>query len=468
MKHKSVLSNIFAASRLSVQLIILAGFTACGNDPSGIEDNENAGAISENLPISPNNKVIYEVNVRNYSPKGDFAGLEKDLPRLQELGIDILWLTPIHPTGEKNRNGSKGSPYSVKDYKKINPDFGNQTDLKSLIEAIHKAKMEIYLDWVGNHTAWDHPWVSEHPDYYASQNGKRPYSPDGWTDVVQLDYSNPTMCAAMIDAMKYWVREFDIDGYRCDYATGIPLDFWKKAKAEINAIKPLLWLEEGENTAYLETFDYDYAWNFNDRLNEFGKDGDIEKLKSACNALFNDTHYADKGRMIYLANHDLDAYDGTVFSRLGNKALPLTVLYFTIHDMPLIYNGQEIGVNQSIGLFDVNLIPWTPVNPTMSALFKKLTRLKRSQPALESGKNRGTLAFYSTDNDQVLAFSRKRDNNEVLVVLNFAANPVNFKFTNAAPDGSFSNYLSAAGKQTFDTPETISLAANGYAVYVKE
>ncbi|MDR0413262.1 MAG: hypothetical protein LBH61_05640 [Dysgonamonadaceae bacterium] len=447
-------------------IVLLSGFAACGNDPSGEEEKGNTGSVSGNLPLTPNNKVIYEVNVRNYSPKGNFAGLEKDLPRLQELGVDILWLMPIHPIGEEKRSGTKGSPYAVKDYLKINPDFGDESDLKSLVAAAHGAKMEIYLDWVGNHTAWDHAWVSEHPDYYASQNGIRPYSPEGWNDVVQLDYSSQNLRTAMIDVLKYWVREFDIDGYRCDYATGIPLDFWRKAKAEINAIKPIVWLEEGEDAAYMEVFDCDYAWNFNDRLNEFGKEGDIEKLKSACSALFSDNRYAGKKRMIYLANHDLDAYEGTVFSRLGNKVLPLTVLYFTIHDMPLIYNGQEIGVNRSLGLFDLNPIPWTPVNPTMSALFKKLIRLKRSQPALESGKNRGSLVYYSTDNDQVLVFARKKAGNEVVVILNFANSPASFRFTGAVPAGDFSNYLEPPAKQIFDSSETVNLPANGYAVYI--
>ncbi|MDR0799631.1 MAG: alpha amylase C-terminal domain-containing protein [Dysgonamonadaceae bacterium] len=440
-------------------------FVSCG-DNGDDPDPVNPGT-SDNLPITVNNRVIYEVNVRNFSLQGNFAGVEAALPRLRELGVDILWLMPIHPIGEKNKGGTKGSPYSVRDYLKINPDFGTESDLKSLIAAAHKAKMDVYLDWVGNHTSWDHVWVSEHIDYYASKNGQRPYSPEGWNDVVQLDYSNQNMRAAMIDALKYWVREFDIDGYRCDYAIGVPLDFWTKARAEVDAIKKIGWLEEGENTNYLAAFDYDYAWNFNDRLNDFGKDSDIAQFKAACNALFSNSKYADKGRMIYLTNHDLEAYDGTVFERYGDKVIPLTVLYFAIHDMPLIYNGQEVGANKRTDLFNVSLIPWTPVNPTLSVLFKKLTKLKHTQPALESGKNRGTLSYYETDNDKVLVFARKRGNNEVIVMLNFSPAPGTFHFTGTAPAGEFTNYL-GSGKQSFNTANVVSLAANGYAVYVKE
>jgi glycosidase len=444
--------------------LFLTGFaflcTACKNDPKPDE------TPSPEYTILPNNKVIYEVNVRNYSAQGNFAGLEKDIPRLKELGVDILWLMPVHPVGEKNRIGSKGSPYSVKDYLKINPDYGTASDLKSLVAAAHKENIEIWIDWVANHTAWDHPWVAEHLDYYASQNGKQPYSPNGWNDVVQLNYANQNLRSAMIDAMKYWVREFDIDGFRCDYASGVPLDFWQKAKTEIETIKKITWLNEGDNANYMDVFDFDYAWAFNTALNDFGKNNEPAKLKSACNILFNNAKYQTAGRMVYLTNHDLNAYDGTVFTRFGNNLLPLTVLYFTIYDMPLIYNGQEIGANKVMGLFDVNPVPWTPVNTAVQNLFKKLTLLKRSQPALENGKNRGELVFYNTTNDRIFAYSRKSPTNEVLVMLNFSNAPVSFKFNGAIPAGKFTDYF-ASGQREFNASDDVQLTANGYAVYLK-
>ena len=448
--------------------ILLIGllFTAfsCENGSNG--QGKDPGKPETELPVSADNKVIYEVNVRNYSTQGNFAGLEKDLPRLKELGVDILWLMPIHPIGVKNRIGSKGSPYSVQDYLKINPDYGTATDLKSLVSAIHKNKMEIWLDWVGNHTAWDNMWVTEHPDFYASQNGQKPYSPSGWTDVVQLDYTNQNMRTAMIEAMKYWVKEFDIDGFRCDFATGVPLDFWERAKSEVNAVKKITWLAEGDDPAYMSVFDFDYAWAFNTALNDFGKNQDITKLKSACKDLFNNPAYKGKGRMVYLTNHDLNAYDGTEFTRLGDNVIPLSVLYFTIYDMPLIFNGQEIGANKSMGLFDVNPVSWTPVNPTIQTLFKKLTQLKRSQLALANGKNRGALNFYDVTDANIVAYSRKTADNEVLILLNFSKAPVNFRFSGTAPDGTFSNYLTNE-KQTFGTTQNISLPAKGYAIYTK-
>jgi len=445
-----------------IGLITLFSFSCKENNPK-----PPVPPTEDTSPITEQNKVIYEVNVRNFSAQGNFAGLQKDLPRLHELGVDILWLMPIHPIGIKNRLGSKGSPYSVQDYLKINPDYGTESDFKALITAAHDLKMEIFMDWVANHTAWDNVWVTQHIDYYASQNGQCPYSPNGWTDVVQLDYTNQSMRRAMIDAMKYWVQNFDINGFRCDYATGVPLDFWQTAKTEINAIKPIFWLAEGDNANYMTTFDCDYTWTFISQLNQFGKDGFVPNLKSACNTLFSNVQYANKMRMVFLTNHDINASDGTEFTRFGNYVLPLTVLYFTIYDLPLIYNGQEIGANKVMGLFEINPVPWTLVNPTMSNLFKKLIALKHTQPALESGKNRGTLVFYDTTNPQILVYSRKRAENEVLVILNFSSENVSFNFNSAVPSGTFTDYLKTNTTQEFSASKSVNITANGYAVYVK-
>lgn len=417
-------------------------------------------------PISKNHRVIYEVNVRNFSAGGNLAGVQNDLPRLKDLGVDILWLMPIHPIGEQNREGTFGSPYAVKDYKAVNPDYGTLADLKALVKAAHDMNMEIWLDWVANHTAWDHSWAKDHPLYYAEKDGIRPYSPQGWNDVIQLDFNNSEMREAMIDAMKYWVAEADIDGYRCDAATFVPLDFWQQARSEVDKVKKITWLEEGDAAAYIPAFDYDYAWSFNTRLNEFGKSKDVTALKQACTGLFSNKVYADKGRMVYLTNHDLNSHESTEFTRYGNNLLPLMVLYFTIYDMPLIYNGQEIGYNKQMSLFNSDVINWTNVNQPVNTLLKKLTRLKRTTPALESGVGRGTLYTYTTDQENIYAYVRKKGNSETVVLLNFADQPVTFKFIGNRPEGSFTNYFEG-GKIEFGTNSSLSLPANGYAVYVK-
>lgn len=448
-------------------LLLVIALIGCSSDPDydspATTDNPDDQEVSL---ISKNNRVIYEVNILNFSSEGTFSGVEKDLPRLKKLGVDILWLMPIHPIGVENKAGTLGSPYAVKDYKAINPTFGTLADFKSLVKAAHAANMEIWMDWVANHTAWDHVWVKDHLNYYAEKNGQRPYSPENWTDVIQLDYTNAAMRMAMIDALKYWVSEVDIDGYRCDAASFIPLSFWKEARTEVNKLKNITWLAEADKAEYMEVFDYDYAWDFNSKLNDFGKDKNMTTLTEACKALYNNSNYASKGRMVFLTNHDLNAYDGTEFVRYGDALLPLTVLSFTIYDMPLLYNGQEVGMNKSMGLFDVSKVQWTPVNQTVSGLIKKLTALKRTQPALESGAGRGTLTVHKMTSDKVYAFSRKKGNSEVVVLLNFSAAPVNVRFNGTVPSGSYSNYFKSETIE-FSAQTSIALPANGYAVYVK-
>ncbi len=452
---------------IKILTLVLTAFltlSSCSSD-----DNEDIWIDipnSEVKPVTAHNKVIYEVNVRNYSAEGNFKGLENDLSRLKDLGVDILWLMPIHPIGEENREGSLGSPYAVKDYKAINPDYGTAADFKSLIAAAHALDIEIWIDWVANHTAWDHKWVSNHLDYYAEKDGQRPYSPENWKDVVQLDYNNANMCAAMIDAMKYWVSEFNIDGYRCDAATFVPLSFWKEARAQVDAIKPITWLCEGDNASYMDAFDYDYAWGFNTAMNNFGKSNDVAGLVNECKNLFNNTAYANKGRMVYLTNHDLNAHDGTEFARYGSSVLPLTVLSFTIYDIPLIYNGQEIGMNKAMSLFEPSLVEWSPTNKIYLNLFEKLTQLKRTQPALEDGANRGALKIYPTNKEKVFVYSRTKGDNEVLVVLNLGKVATKFKFTEDIPSGRFKDYLNNTYKE-FSAEEGITLFENGYAVFVK-
>jgi Glycosidases len=448
----------------TIFILLFIGLIGCSSNPDII--NPDTPDNQETTLISKNNRVIYEVNVLNFSTEGTFTGVEKDLPRLKELGVDILWLMPIYPIGEKNKAGTLGSPYAVKDYKAVNPNFGTLADLKSLVKAAHTVGIEIWLDWVANHTAWDHVWIKDHLDYYAEKNGIRPYSPNDWADVIQLDYNNAAMRTAMIDALKYWVSETDIDGYRCDAASFIPLSFWKEARTEVNKLKNITWLAEADKPEYMEVFDYDYAWEFNSDLNTFGKEKNVATLISSCQKLFNNSAYSSKGRMVFLTNHDLNAYSGTEFERYGDALLPLTVLSFTVYDMPLIYNGQEVGMNKSMGLFDVSKVQWSPVNQTVNNLIKKLTKLKRTQSALESGAGRGTLTTYQMTSDKVFAYSRKKGSNEVLVMLNFSTAPVNVRFNGQAPSGSFSNYLKTESLE-FTSQTTITLPANGYAVYVK-
>ncbi|MDR1973840.1 MAG: alpha-glucosidase C-terminal domain-containing protein [Bacteroidales bacterium] len=464
-KQQTQITGALAVIR-NLSFVIVLAFYGCNKTPDPAPKDD-----TQTVTVLPKHEVIYEVNVRNFSPQGNFAGVTAEIPRLKDLGIDILWLMPVHPIGVQNRTGTKGSPYSVKNYLEINPDFGTAEDLKILVTSAHQNKIKVLIDWVANHTAWDNVWVNEHIDYYATINGQRPATPAGqnWTDVVQLDYTNANLRTAMADAMKYWVQEFGIDGFRCDYVSGVPVSFWQQAKSAIDPADTLIWLAESDSPQYMNVFDYDYAWGFSDKLNLFGENKNVSALKNACLALFNNTNYANKSKMVYITNHDLNAYDGTEFTRFGANVFTMTVLFFTIYDMPLIYNGQELGINKSMGLFDVNKVPWTSVNQKMKTLVKNMIDLKHSQPALENGQHRGSLTFYNTDkNTDILSYSRKKENNDVLIILNLSGNAVKFKFDENAPNGTFSDWLSSnESTLEFSANTEITIAANGYQIWVK-
>lgn len=457
--------NTETMNRIKIIALLLVSLLALG---SCSDDNERRWAHKPNdqvKPISAHNKVIYEINVYAYSAEANFKGLEKDLPRLKELGVDILWLMPIHPIGEENRSGTLGSPYAVRDYKGLNPDYGTEEDFRSLVNAIHALDMEIWLDWVANHTAWDNWWVDEHLDYYAEKDGQRPYSPPGWNDAIQLDHSNPQLLDAMAEAMIYWISEFGVDGFRCDAADFVPLDFWRGLRAKVDAVKKVTWMSEGSDPAYMEVFDYDYAWGFAEALKKFGEDNDVAQLVKESKDLFSNPAYKDKGRMVYITNHDLNAYEGSEFRRYGDNVLPLTVLSYTIYDMPLIYNGQEIGMDKSMNFAEISPVEWNPTNKVFVDLHKKLTQLKRTQPALEDGTNRGELKIYPTEDKNTFAYSRIRGSNEVLVILNLGDAPARARFTGEVPEGEFKDYLHNTYKEF--AAEGIPMHGNGYAVYVK-
>lgn len=300
------------------------------------------------------NATIYEVNVRQYTPEGTFAAFQKHLPRLKELGVDILWLMPINPIGEKNRKGTLGSYYSVKDYKDINPEFGNKNDFKNLVDEIHKLGMYVIVDWGANHTAWDHNWVINHPEYYTKDSLGNFVPPVAdWADVVDLNYDNTDLRKEMIDALCYWIKDFNIDGYRCDVAGMIPTEFWNNAREELDKIKPVFMLAEWETPDLHEkAFEMTYAWEIHKLLNSIYKGEkspeDLKDLIVNDKRKFQDYAY----RMLFTSNHDENTWNGTEFERLGEAAEMFAALTYVIPGMPLIYNGQEAGFNKRLEFFE--------------------------------------------------------------------------------------------------------------------
>lgn len=410
----------------SVLFTLAALFIVTGcNEP--VKDLASESSVFTH-PEWAKNANIYEVNIRQYTQEGTFNAFREHLPRLEKMGVEILWLMPIHPIGEKNRKGTLGSYYAVKDYKGINPAFGTLKDFKSLVKEAHQRDMKVILDWVANHTAWDHPWTQKHPEWYTKNeegNFKPPVK--DWSDVIELDYTKEGLRQEMTEAMKYWVDEANIDGYRCDVAGMVPMDFWVNVRKELDQIKPVFMLAEDNSPNMHKAFDMTYGWDFHFLMNEvatgdtsassLGKQLKREKEK------FN----ADDYRMQFTSNHDENSWKGTVKERMGANAKNFAVMAATIGGMPLIYSGQEAGLDKRLEFFEKDPINWEKL--PLESFYTTLLKLKKTNKALWNGSSGGQLIRLSTSKAQdIFAFKRVRGEHEVLVILNLSdkSQPVEF------------------------------------------
>lgn len=371
-------------------------------------------------PVAPDwakNSTIYEVNIRQFSKEGTFKSFQQHLPRLKELGVDILWLMPINPIGKLNRKGTLGSYYSVKDYVDINPEFGTKEDFKTLVDEIHNHGMHVIIDWVANHTAWDNKWVKTNPEFYTKDSSGNfvPPVPD-WSDVIDLNYDNKELWKEMISALKYWVSEFDIDGYRCDVAGMVPIEFWNEVRTELDKIKPVFMLAEWDTPemhkfAFDMTYDWDLHKIFNGVYAKERNSSDIIK-----HILNDQKKYPDYAyRMQFTSNHDENSWNGTEYERLGKAAEVFAVLTYVIPGMPLIYNGQEIGFNKRLEFFEKDSIIWK--ENKFEKLYKNLNELKERNKALWAGIESGSIDFINNNND-ILIIRRSKENKEVIGFFN--------------------------------------------------
>lgn len=400
--------------------------------------------------------VIYEVNLRQGTPERNLKGITKELPRLKDLGVDILWLMPIHPISELNRKGTLGSYYAVADYKKVNPEFGTFDDLKAFVDSAHNLGMKVILDEVCNHSGCDNNWVASNPDFYARNEKGEMFGPFDWTDTYKFDYSNPAMRAAMIDALKFWVREADIDGYRADVAMEVPTDFWERLRQELLSVKPVFMLAEASKPELtVAAFDADYNWPMKDLFNAIANTkgvndyarkhkSDLPKksaadidilLKKQANEYPSDTY-----RMNMVTNHDLNSWEGTEFDRYGNSLGAFAVLSYTLPGMPMMYTGQEVGNTRAFEFFEHDTVPSYTANEH-TAFYKMLNSLKHQQRALDAGVTGGRMIRYSTSSPDVYAFSRTLPDSEVFVIANLSDKKSPLKFTGvnfeaSTPDGA--------------------------------
>lgn len=373
--------------------------------------------------------TIYEVNIRQFSETGDFEGFRKHLPRLKDLGVDILWLMPIHPIGEKNRKGSLGSYYAVKDYYAVNPEFGTMDDFRQLVREIHDMGMYVILDWVANHSAWDNDLVNTHLEWYSKNEdgGFQPTPWYDWSDIIDFDYAQPGVRRYMTDALKFWVEETDVDGFRCDVAGFIPIEFWEQARKELDSIKPVFMLAEWESRdLHKKAFDMTYSWSLYDAMHDVYTGHRTVSVLHEYFAHHVNTFPANAFRMLFVDNHDKNSWEGSSFEVFGEALDAFIALTVVADGMPLIYSGQEAGLDRKLAFFDADPIAWQD-HPT-GELYKKLFQLKHDNPALWNGKWGGETIEIKTDNpEQVLAFARKNEDNLVIYVANFSGKKADFK-----------------------------------------
>lgn len=413
--------------------------------------------------------VMYQINTRAFTKEGTFKAAEKHLPRLKELGVDILWIMPINTIGVKNRKGTLGSPYSVKDYYTVNPEFGTMDDFKHFVAEAHKLGFYVILDWVANHTAWDNELQSKHPDWY-DKDWKGDFRPTpwwDWSDIINLNYNSPELRKYMTEAMKYWVKEADIDGYRCDVAGFVPVDFWNNLRKELDQIKPVFMLAEWESRDLHEyAFDMTYAWTWHEKMVPIAK-GKVNNLSGLfVYYSWNESSFPKDGiRMVGTSNHDQNAWEGTDQETWGNAFNAVTVLTVVGEGMPMIYNGQEAGLNKRLKFFEKDEIIWR--NHPNNEFYKKLFKLKKSNSTLLNWGHNATMNLVPNSKpDKVFSFARMNDKDKIFVVLNFSNLPQTVTFKETLYHGDYTEYFTGK-KAKMDANTKMVLTPWSYHVFVK-
>lgn len=466
----------------SVAAVLLAAFGLAATPvvphpalaPSRVRAPLAIAADSVVHPAWSRHAVIYEINVRQYTPEGTLVALQRHLPRLKALGVDILWVMPVQPIGVKNRKGVLGSYYSISDYTAVNPELGTEADFKAFVAAAHHQGMRVLLDWVANHTAFDHKWIGPHPDWYVRRpDGTIINARDGeghdtdWTDVAELNYDNPQMRDAMISDMRWWLDRTGIDGFRCDVASGVPTDFWIDARRALRTSRPdLFMLAESEDPHLHAAFDMTYGWELHHLLNDVAQG---KQKTSALDAYFakDDSLFPrDAYRMYFTSNHDENSWNGSEFERMGANHLPAFVIAATaVRSMPLLYTGQEVSLNKRLRFFEKDTVDWS--GPSLASFYGTMFDLKHREPALANGAMGGaqrTLAL--SGGDRLYAYTRTRGANTVLVAVNFGDAGVNAQYDSLPSAGTYTDWFGKT-KVPLATRGSIGIPPHGYRVLVK-
>lgn len=411
---------------------------------------------------------IYQVNTRQLTAEGTLAAAAGHLPRIKDLGATIVWLMPVHEIGVRNRKGSLGSPYAVRDYLSVSAELGTVDDLRAFVDRAHELGLRVILDWVANHTAWDNPLVGEHPEWYA-RDWKGDLQPSpwwDWDDIIDLDFSRPELREYMTAAMAYWVREVGVDGFRCDVAGFVPTDFWVDTRAVLEEIKPVFLLAEWESRELHDrAFDMTYGWTWHEAMHHIAHgSADVGALRSYY--AWNEKAYpADCYRMLFVSNHDKNAWDGTDRELFGDALEATTVLSVVSEGMPLVHNGQEAGGERRLAFFERDPIEW--VEHPIGDLVRRLLALKTANQALWNGRWGGRMVEVVTDRrDEVIAFVRRRGDHAVTAVLNLSAAPQRVTLVDGPVAGTWTD-LETGATTTLGLGVALDLGPWGYRVLVQ-
>jgi glycosidase len=457
-------------SLLILAIAITGSMISCKTQPAKTENLMDSIEYKKTMPEWAKSASIYEVNTRQYTPEGTFNAFQKELPRLKKMGVDIIWMMPINPIGVKNRKGSLGSYYSVKDYKAINPEYGTETDFKALVTEAHKLGMHVIIDWVANHTSWDNVWMKDHPDWYTKDslgNIIRPAGTD-WDDTADLNYDNPELRRAMIDAMSYWVKNADIDGFRCDVAGMVPLSFWIHARKAIDELKPgcFFLAEDGEPKIH-KAFDMTYNWKLKDLIN------DVAKGKKNVNDLIQLFESEAKSfqpedlRMQFTTNHDENTWSGSEYERLGDASVDaFTVLTYMLPGMPLTYTGQEEPLKKRLKFFDKDTVGFK--NYARQELITKLNDLKHGNKALWNiSYKAGFFGIRNTNPDNILSFVRQNSKTQILCLFNLSPKAQGFRISDELTT-DFQTYLGEPISIKKDAVYQLKPWGYSISVYIKK
>lgn len=425
-----------------VTLFLGAVMPVCGAVPGQVRKKTTTSTSVKHVRWS-RDAVIYEANIRQSTPEGTFNAYRHQLQRLKRLGVDIVWLMPIHPISVVGKKGDLGSYYAVQDYQKVNPEFGSLNDFKALVTRAHELGLKVIMDWVANHTGMDHVWLKSHPDFYAKDSVGHLIHPYDWTDTYKLDYTNPKLRKAMIAAMKFWVKKYDVDGFRCDVAMEVPTDFWEQARTELSSVKTLFMLAEAETPALaVRAFDMNYNWSLKNVLGDICQKGinaqrSLDSLLSSQQQAFPPGSYL----MNHITNHDLNSWEGTEFDRLGGGVNACAVLTYTLPGMPLLYTGQEVGFNHAFKFFSKDESPDFTRN-AYTHFYRALNTLKHRYGALRAGISGAVVQRYPTTESQVYVFSRKATDGTVTVMVNLSNRSLPIHYIQKTPqDDDYTNYF---------------------------